>query len=48
LNAEVVRAALSVLESYKHPKRYATVSPWPRNAQGKVDRIRLARLATPA
>jgi o-succinylbenzoate---CoA ligase len=47
-DAEVVKAALSVLESYKHPKRYSAVSPWPRNAQGKVDRTQLAKLATPA
>jgi o-succinylbenzoate---CoA ligase len=38
-------AALAPLESFKHPKRYAGISPWPRNAQGKVNRAALARLA---
>jgi O-succinylbenzoic acid--CoA ligase len=45
---DVVKAALSRLESYKHPKRYAGVSPWPRNAQGKIDRVELAKLASRA
>jgi O-succinylbenzoic acid--CoA ligase len=40
-----VRAALTGLASYKHPKRYAAVSPWLRNAQGKINRLELARLA---
>jgi O-succinylbenzoic acid--CoA ligase len=40
-----LKAALSGLESYKHPKRYAVVSPWPRNAQGKIDRVQLKKLA---
>jgi O-succinylbenzoic acid--CoA ligase len=44
--ADAVKAALSGLESYKHPKRYAVVSPWPRNAQGKIDRLELAHLAS--
>jgi o-succinylbenzoate---CoA ligase len=43
---ERVRAALSGLASYKHPKRYAAVSPWPRNVQGKIDRPELVRLAS--
>jgi O-succinylbenzoic acid--CoA ligase len=46
--ADVVKAALCGLESYKHPKRYAIVSPWPRNAQGKIDRPEMARLALSA
>jgi O-succinylbenzoic acid--CoA ligase len=45
---ERVSAALSGLESYKHPKRFAQVSPWPRNPQGKIDRKRLAQLASGA
>lgn len=45
-NMERVRAALSGLASYKHPKRYAAVSPWPRNGQGKIDRPELVRLAS--
>ena len=43
---ERVDAALSVLASFKHPKRYAGIAPWPRNAQGKLDRAELARLAS--
>jgi o-succinylbenzoate---CoA ligase len=43
---EVLKAALSGLESYKHPKRYAIVSPWPRNAQGKINRAELLKLAS--
>jgi len=40
-----VRAALSErLAAYKCPKRYAPLSLWPRNAQGKIDRAALARL----
>jgi O-succinylbenzoic acid--CoA ligase len=43
---ERVRQALSGLASFKHPKRYAGIDPWPRNAQGKIDRAELARLAS--
>jgi O-succinylbenzoic acid--CoA ligase len=46
--AERIRSALAPLESYKHPKRFAIVSPWPRNPQGKIDRTRLLRLASDA
>lgn len=42
---ERLRAALESLAAYKHPKRYRAVSPWPRNAQGKVNRAQLASLA---
>lgn len=45
---ERVRAALSGLASFKHPKRYVAVLPWPRNGQGKIDRPELARLASRA
>lgn len=38
--------ALSGLAPYKHPKRYVSVEPWPRNAQGKINRAELARLAS--
>ena len=41
-----VDAALSVLASFKRPKRYVGISPWPRNAQGKVDRAELSKLAS--
>ncbi|HTJ78184.1 MAG TPA: AMP-binding protein [Rariglobus sp.] len=33
------------LAAYKHPKRYIAVPVWPRNAQGKVNRAELIRLA---
>ena len=29
------------LAAYKRPKRYVIVDPWPRNAQGKIDRVAL-------
>lgn len=41
-------AALSRLAPFKHPKRYTSIAPWPRNPQGKVDRAELARLASGA
>ena len=44
--AERLREALSGLASFKHPKRYLAVSPWPRNPQGKIDRAELLRLAS--
>ena len=40
---EKVDEALSALASFKRPKRYVAVSPWPRNAQGKIDRASLQR-----
>jgi O-succinylbenzoic acid--CoA ligase len=45
-SAPRVKEALSGLASFKHPKRYLAISPWPRNAQGKIDRAELARLAS--
>jgi len=42
---EAINAALAELESFKHPKRYVVVSPWPRNPQGKINRAELLRLA---
>jgi len=41
-------AALSGLAPYKRPKSYKSVSPWPRNAQGKVNRAELRVLAAGA
>ena len=32
------------LAGYKRPKRYLAVDPWPRNAQGKIDRAALSAL----
>jgi O-succinylbenzoic acid--CoA ligase len=42
-NPGKLKAALSSLETFKHPKRYLGISPWPRNAQGKINRADLAR-----
>jgi len=36
------------LAAYKRPKRYVAVDPWPRNAQGKIDRAALTRSLTGA
>jgi O-succinylbenzoic acid--CoA ligase len=41
-----VEVVLSELASFKRPKRYAGISPWPRNAQGKIDRAELVHLAS--
>lgn len=38
-------AALVALAAYKRPKRFVPITPWPRNAQGKVNRAALAVLA---
>jgi O-succinylbenzoic acid--CoA ligase len=45
IRPDLVEAALSGLASFKRPKWYAPVSPWPRNALGKIDRPALLRLA---
>jgi len=37
--------AVSGLAAYRQPKRFIAIDPWPRNAQGKVNRIELTRLA---
>jgi o-succinylbenzoate---CoA ligase len=44
-DASRIESALSRLASFKRPKWYAAISPWPRNPQGKIDRPALARLA---
>jgi o-succinylbenzoate---CoA ligase len=41
----VQRALGSHLAGFKHPKRYVAIARWPRNAQGKVNRIELRRFA---
>lgn len=41
LDTGKIEKSLSALASYKRPKRYVTVSPWPRNAQGKLNRAAL-------
>lgn len=43
---ERVRARLAeTLASFKRPKRFVAVAEWPRNAQGKVNRVALAEAA---
>jgi O-succinylbenzoic acid--CoA ligase len=44
--ASRLKAALSGLASFKHPKRYVGISPWPRNAQGKINRAELLRVVS--
>jgi O-succinylbenzoic acid--CoA ligase len=44
-SAARLREALSSLETFKHPKRYLGISPWPRNAQGKISRAELVKRA---
>lgn len=43
--AAVTRAMEHTLAPYKRPKRFVPVRPWPRNAQGKINRARLRALA---
>ena len=40
--------ALRALAPHQRPKRFIAVGPWPRNAQGKVNRADLKRAATAA
>jgi o-succinylbenzoate---CoA ligase len=44
--ADRVRAALSNLASFKRPRRYVCISPWPRNVLGKINRVELLALAS--
>lgn len=37
--------AASALSAYQRPKHFVPMSPWPRNAQGKIDRCALAERA---
>jgi O-succinylbenzoic acid--CoA ligase len=46
IEMERIKASLSRLASFKHPKRFVPISPWPRNAQGKIDRAELVRIAS--
>lgn len=41
LDAAKIENALAVLASFKRPKRFVAISPWPRNAQGKLNRVAL-------
>lgn len=41
-----IKAALSGLASFKHPRRYVSISPWPRNTLGKINRAELMALAS--
>ena len=40
-----VVAAVASLAAFKRPKRYVAVAEWPRNAQGKLNRVALADAA---
>jgi O-succinylbenzoic acid--CoA ligase len=40
---ERLAETLASLEAFKRPKRYVEISPWPRNAQGKINRSALVR-----
>lgn len=44
--SRVERLMTDRLAPYKHPKRYVPVVVWPRNAQGKINRLALGRLAS--
>jgi O-succinylbenzoic acid--CoA ligase len=44
-DAARVDAQLQQLAAYKRPRRYLAMADWPRNAQGKLNRAELARLA---
>ena len=46
LDMTKVEAALETLAAYKRPKRFVSVSPWPRNAQGKLNRAALLAAVT--
>jgi len=38
-------AALAGLAAFKRPKRFVPIADWPRNAQGKLNRVALAAAA---
>jgi acyl-CoA synthetase (AMP-forming)/AMP-acid ligase II len=38
-------AGLASLAAFKRPKRLVALSEWPRDAAGKIDRVKLTRLA---
>jgi O-succinylbenzoic acid--CoA ligase len=46
LNTAKIDGALEALTAYKRPKRFVAIAPWPRNAQGKLNRADLLALAT--
>jgi O-succinylbenzoic acid--CoA ligase len=41
LDTQKIETVLAGLAVYKRPKRFVAVSPWPRNAQGKLNRAAL-------
>jgi o-succinylbenzoate---CoA ligase len=45
---DLAAKAASGLAGHKKPKRFIAIDPWPRNAQGKVNRVELERLAASA
>lgn len=46
--ARVEAALRQVLARHKHPKHFVPIAPWPRNAQGKLSREALRRIASAA
>lgn len=40
-----VARAVTALAAYQRPKRFIPVTPWPRNAQGKLNRVALSAVA---
>ncbi|MFT3870963.1 MAG: AMP-binding protein [Nibricoccus sp.] len=45
LDRAKIEKALETLAPYKRPKRFVVVAPWPRNAQGKLNRQMLSEAA---
>jgi len=45
-NTVPIEATLAGLAAYKRPKCFVPVSPWPRNAQGKLNRAALVAIAS--
>jgi O-succinylbenzoic acid--CoA ligase len=41
LDTQKIEAALAAMAVHKRPKRFVAISPWPRNAQGKLNRAAL-------
>jgi len=46
LDTQKVDAVLEALTAYKRPKHYYPITPWPRNAQGKIKRSALVAAIT--
>lgn len=46
LDTQKIEAALAGLAGFKRPKKFVVVSPWPRNALGKLNRAALVAAAS--